>query len=392
LPGADADECQMLMAVSVAAHPARLPRHPGHTSPMDSAALIRAAAANHRSWFRRLARARGGGVERVGALDLIVGGGSATLAFPRSHRIDAAVTRIRDLGMREASCWTATPDRDLGTRLIGRGFGWGWRPHWMALDLARVPEPDRDHVVSVGHREIPDDVPYGGDPDAPPAVHVSIAVDGRTAGHALMNPWRGVAGIYSMGVSPAHRRKGIGRALTIAACRIAADRGCTHATLNATGEGELLYRAVGFQSLGRGQTWWLAPGPAPTPRQTALAEAIGFADRSALAALDPSPAELAETLPGGTSPLRLAVVTDRIESARWMLDRAPSLVRRRFEPFGGTLLHLAVEWDRPDFARLALDRGADPSARDRTYRGTPLDWVEHTGAAAAGAVLAAWSR
>jgi hypothetical protein len=29
------------------------------------------------------------------------------------------------------------------------------------------------------------------------------------------------------------------------------------ATLNATGEGELLYRALGFRSLGHGQTWWL---------------------------------------------------------------------------------------------------------------------------------------
>lgn len=69
-------------------------RH-GHTPPMDSAALIRAAAANHRAWFRRLARARGGGVERTGALDLIV-------------------------GVREAGCWSAAPDRDLGTRLVAR--------------------------------------------------------------------------------------------------------------------------------------------------------------------------------------------------------------------------------------------------------------------------------
>jgi ribosomal protein S18 acetylase RimI-like enzyme len=355
---------------------------------MDSAALIRAAAANHRAWFRRLARARGGGVERAGALDLIVAGGSATIAFPRSRRIDAAVDRIRELGVREAGCWSAAPDRDLGTRLVARGFGWGWQPHWMALDLGRVPEPDPRHAVAVGRVEIPGDVPYGGDPDAPPAVHISISIDGRIAGHAAMNPWRGVAGIYSMGVAPAHRRKGIGRALTIAACRIAADRACTHATLNATGEGELLYRAVGFESLGRGQTWWYSPGRGPTPRQIALAEAVGFADLAALDGLAPTPAELAETLPGGTCPLRLAVVTDRLESARWMLDRAPSLVRRRFEPFGGMLLHLAVEWDRPDIARLALDRGADPNARDRTYRGTPLQWVEHTGATATGAVLA----
>ncbi len=74
---------------------------------------------------------------------------------------------------------------------------------------------------------------------------------------------------------------------------------------------------------------------------------------------------------------------------RDLLARAPALVRRRFEPFGGTLLHLAVERDRPEFARLGLERGADPGARNRTYRGTPLDWVRHTGATATGAVLAA---
>jgi ribosomal protein S18 acetylase RimI-like enzyme len=356
---------------------------------MDSAALIRAAAANHRSWFRRLARAQGGGSERAGGLDLFVSGRSATIAFPRSRAVDAAVARIRALGLRDAGCWAAAPDRDLGTRLVARGFGWGWQPHWMALDLARVPEPDPRHAVTVGHVAIPRGVPYGGDADAPPAVHVSVSVGGAVAGHAAMNPWRGVAGIYSMGVAAAHRRAGIGRALTLAACRIAAEHGCTHATLNATGEGELLYRSVGFESLGRGQTWWYSAGPEPTPRQVALAEAIGFGDLGALSALDPAPAELTRPLPGGTRPLRLAVVTDRVESARWMLDRAPGLVRRRFEPFGGTVLHLAVEWDRPELARLALERGADPSARDRTYRGTPLDWVQHTGATATGAVLAA---
>jgi GNAT superfamily N-acetyltransferase len=259
----------------------------------------------------------------------------------------------------------------------------------MALDLTRVPEPDPRHTVDMGHIEIPAAMPYGGDPDAPPAMHLSISLDGAVAGHAAMNPWRGIAGIYSMGVDPAHRRTGIGRALTVAACRMAVEQGCTHATLNATGEGELLYRAVGFRSLGWGQTWWYRRGPEPTPRQVALAEAIGFGDVAALGRLGPTAAELAEPLPGDTSPLRLAVITDRLESARWMLDRAPALVRRRFEPFGGTLLHLAVEWDRPELARLALERGADPEARDRTYRGTPLEWVEHTGATVTGAVIAA---
>jgi ribosomal protein S18 acetylase RimI-like enzyme len=82
-------------------------------------------------------------------------------------------------------------------------------------------------------------------------------------GQVVVNPWRGIAGIYDMGVVPSHQRQGIGRALTLAACRLGRELGCTHAVLNATGEGEPLYRAVGFESLGMGQTWWLHPGSCP---------------------------------------------------------------------------------------------------------------------------------
>jgi ribosomal protein S18 acetylase RimI-like enzyme len=345
---------------------------------MDSDALLRAAAANHRSWFRRNALAVGGRVERAGAVDLTIAGRGATIAFPRSRRVEAAVERIRELRLREASCWSLTPDAALGTRLVARGFGWGWQPHWMALDLARLPDVPAEHEVVVRRGPIPDDVPYwSGETDPPATVHLVVHRDGAIVGHVAMNPWHGVAGIYSMGVSPAHRRQGIGRALTIAACRVAAERGCTHAVLNATDDGALTYGTAGFESLGWGATWWYRAGRRPTPRQTALAEAIGFGDRAALETLRPSAAELAQELPGGTSPIRLALVTDRLATAGWMLERAPALAQRRLEPFGGNLLHVAVEWDRPAFVRLALAHGADPEMRDSTWDSTPLQWAEH---------------
>ena len=91
-----------------------------------------------------------------------------------------------------------------------------------------------------------------------------------------------------MGVAETHQRRGIGGALTLAGCRLARDLGCTHALLNATPQGELLYRSLGFRSLGTGQTWWRHPGPWPTPRQTRLVEAIGFGDLDTLASLRPS--------------------------------------------------------------------------------------------------------
>jgi ankyrin repeat protein len=75
--------------------------------------------------------------------------------------------------------------------------------------------------------------------------------------------------------------------------------------------------------------------------------------------------------------LRRALVTGRLDAAAWLLDRAPTLVRRRLEPFGGNLLHLAVERNRPDFVRLALAHGADTTARDRSWDATPAQWAVH---------------
>jgi hypothetical protein len=47
----------------------------------DRARLLRATAANHRAWFRRQAGVRGGRVERVGGLDVVVAGRFGTIAF-----------------------------------------------------------------------------------------------------------------------------------------------------------------------------------------------------------------------------------------------------------------------------------------------------------------------
>jgi ribosomal protein S18 acetylase RimI-like enzyme len=60
-----------------------------------------------------------------------------------------------------------------------------------------------------------------------------------------------------MGVLPRARRRGYGRALTLAALARARQAGCTSVTLNATAEVELLYCSVGFRSFGHGMTWWL---------------------------------------------------------------------------------------------------------------------------------------
>jgi hypothetical protein len=108
----------------------------------------------------------------------------------------------------------------------------------------------------------------------------------------------GGAGIYDVDVVPSQRRRGLGRALTLAVCRAAARAGARVATLNATGEGELLYRALDFRSLGLGPTWWIHRAglrqPA-RPQLVAAAEAAGRGDLRALERLDPPPGE---RLPG----------------------------------------------------------------------------------------------
>ncbi len=352
--------------------------------------LLAAAADSHRVWFARLARAAGGRTERFGDIELVItGAGGAAIPFPSSPAgIDDAVRRIRRLGLRDVGCWSLAADAELGTSLVARGFGWGWQPHWMALDLRTVRgeaathqavrgEPATQQVVRA-EPPYAEELPYTGTGDWPPdTLHLGVRAGGLTVGHVVVSPWQGVAGIYCMGVAPRYRRRGIGRALTIAAAQLAAEQGCRWAVLNATPEGERVYRGVGFRSLGWGQTWWYSRHAAPTPRQVALAEAIGGGALTALVELDPVSEELRAPLPGGTGLLQLAMLTDQLESAGWLLDRDPALAQGRFEPFGATLLHIAVESDRSEFARLALAHGADPQARDRTWNATAREWAEH---------------
>ncbi len=333
---------------------------------LDREALLRATAANHRAWFRRAADSR---IERPGGIELVVHGPEGALPFPVKRdrpAVAGAVQRADELELRTVSCWSLDEDKALGTLLIARGFEWGWQPWWMALELDRMPAEKPRHRVHVRRRG---------------SVH-RLAVrdgDGRRIGGVFVNPWRGIAGVYDMGVRPQHRRRGIGRALTLAACRLARDLGCTHAVLNATPDGEQLYRTVGFERLGEGRTWWRHPGEHATPRQTELVEAIGLGDLAALDALRPSRAELERSIGGAGPPLVITALTGQPGVAAWILERRPELISASLGSPGYTLLHAAAEWDAPEVAAVALSHGADPTIRDGTHRGTPRNWAEHFG-------------
>jgi ribosomal protein S18 acetylase RimI-like enzyme len=153
------------------------------------------------------------------------------------------------------------PGQALGRRLQELGFQDGWHPHWMWLDPRRgAGEPEHEvEETTRCSRELPyasaeHESVLGGD------VHHFVVRDGAAvAGHVVLDVSGTVAGIYDMGVQPSARRRGLGRALTLAALARARAAGCASVTLNATGEGEQLYRSVGFESLGLGMTWWLFP-------------------------------------------------------------------------------------------------------------------------------------
>jgi ribosomal protein S18 acetylase RimI-like enzyme len=239
----------------------------------DDATLIRAAARNHTSWMGRAAEATGGAVFETQGLTWAAPapGGEAMLLFPSGKAsgaaLDAVIEGARERGARGIGCWAAglQPFDDLAERLMERGFEWGWQPHWMAIDLSRLPLDEDDPRVSLDD-EVPEYDGYGAAlltlAKARPqrSWHALARIDGAFAGRAWAHLDDGElasAGIYDVDVPRRLRRRGIGRAVTLAVCRAAADAGARVATLNATGEGELLYRALGFRSLGLGQTWWL---------------------------------------------------------------------------------------------------------------------------------------
>jgi GNAT superfamily N-acetyltransferase len=93
------------------------------------------------------------------------------------------------------------------------------------------------------------------------AWHFGAWSEGGLVGHGTLHVTTGrlgVAGVYDVGVSSSFRRRGIGTAITTAACTFARSLGYKTAMLNATPMGERVYERIGFQSVGHGLGWWLS--------------------------------------------------------------------------------------------------------------------------------------
>lgn len=258
---------------------------PSSRSPrcLEAHPLVLAADENHRSWFCVCANASQGHAHHHDSVLWTHPGdrdGDGHVAFPDlaasfpDDVLDALISDYRHTKPAvNVLCWATAPDRELGVRLVARGFEKSWRPHWMAADLTlvdtNVVAPElvtfelAEHLPESAWPQ-PPRAPHPGSslsqPDDRRSWHFAAVLAGRVVGQSklhLTSGVRGVAGVYDVEVDRAFQRRGIGRALTAMALEEARRRGYRHAVLNSTPAGEQLYRRLGFQSLGHGQTWSL---------------------------------------------------------------------------------------------------------------------------------------
>jgi GNAT superfamily N-acetyltransferase len=402
-----------------------------------NAQLEQAVAENHRQLFCCSATALGGVVHVTDGLTYTysIGNGSSVL-FPAmvpdkaGVQLDAMMDFYRTQEVAHIGYWSLDPAEpaDVDARLLARGFQPGWKPRWMALDVADVKTnfttpPALEIRVS---NDIPvhevKGLPYGNNdgiysdallrmyPDK--AQRFVAFLGGVIVGQAALfftAGLMGIAGMYNVGVIPSMRRKGIGKALVIAACRYAQERGYQYVMLNASDIGVRTYEEVGFRTVGYGLTWWITGKryiTHPSSQQmVALAEAIGLGDMEVVKQTGTSltPEELDTPLVNGMTLIQLAAHCRQPAAAEWLMehgvvctalvmwdlgwkDRAAALltanpqeVNRTYFEWAGNLLHIAAQRGDVALAKLALGAGVDLAMKDKEHGGIPLGWAYHFG-------------
>ncbi len=132
-------------------------------------------------------------------------------------------------------------------------FERGWQPWWMtrALDVEAVAAASETHDDRISL-------------DAVVENHVWFAAahsEQDAVGHAYgyYPPDQGekhLAGIFDLYVDVESRHTGLGTALVNKLSEAAFNAGAEHLLLHATPDGQQLFRTLGFDFIGKGQTWW----------------------------------------------------------------------------------------------------------------------------------------
>lgn len=386
-------------------------------------------------------------VERVGALDVnaqprathcsdgiiaVRTGMTGAILLPDPPALNVAalldaMTSLRHSGSGDVLIWSGSPNLAIDRWLSAHGAREGFEPLWMCRDLRR-PLPFSPAVPDVAIRDIsPGDLPLLIRETAIPYatawqirtthhlastrasqgdVRVLVATYGnRIVGRVVVNLAESLigrtAGIYDLAVHPDHQRRGIGRQLTRAALEAGREASARFATLNSTPMGERMYRAAGFDEVGRGQTWFL---PEQTLRRPPSGDTTRFA--MLISGGDDIPATMhphtRAILPNGESPLAYAARFRQLDIARlllamgtapdiaalWQLglrDEAQAMMRdsqalhARRGPEGATALHLAIRWHDEALLTALLDAGASLHLRDKSYQGDAWGWARTLG-------------
>jgi GNAT superfamily N-acetyltransferase len=258
----------------------------GTTEPItDPSALPRAIADSYLSWVPIVERLEGAQLER----------GDGFLRWTSDIALPVFNGVITDLERPVTDDWVdemlATFDqpripllwadvRDLsglGSALRARGFE-VTRPAAMAIELEALPAPELSDGVSI--REVDADLQtlytattismvsngfpeYAAAPmlravarvpDRAAIRNFLLEVDGEPAAASTLMLAAGVAGLYNVGTLERFRRRGFGRAISIAAMAAGREANMRFGVLQASEMGEPVYRSIGFQVHGR-QMW-----------------------------------------------------------------------------------------------------------------------------------------
>jgi GNAT superfamily N-acetyltransferase len=222
----------------------------------ETHALVTAATAAQVGWSSAVALADGGATWREAGALCVHHPPPADVAHvlfpprPDGSAIDRHLERCSERRIPLIGCWTTGlgDDERLREVLEPRRFEEGWQSHWMCRELAGAApaDPRVEPATEVPERR---------------SWRLVALEDGAVAGGAWLHipdTAPHVGGVFEVSVRAESRRRGLGTALVDAACAKALELGCRYAVLNATGDGDHLFAALGFRSLGRGRTWWLS--------------------------------------------------------------------------------------------------------------------------------------
>ncbi|MDG4759108.1 GNAT family N-acetyltransferase [Micromonospora sp. WMMD710] len=193
----------------------------------------------------------------------------------RDVPLDAAVAEAERQLAGTRWAWWVGADSDEGTAegLLARGAQQVGDMPVMAIDVTTVDDVDTPAELKISTVTEPAEMreyveayagPLGFEPGSidsvvdrelgfgyPDVVRLAGIVDGRTVATCTVSLGTEVGGIYCVATHSDYRRRGIATALTAEALRITRESGRRIATLQASSDGEPVYRRMGFEVVTR---------------------------------------------------------------------------------------------------------------------------------------------